>query len=141
MQLTRPRVSVLLHPACYRCVRSRRGAGVLEVIIATLILSITVILLVAFFARGRVWFDHEEMKRVATLVAQDSMERTIALPYDQVIAWAQQRTISTVRYNIAVTVANNDPEANTKTIRSRVTWQATPAAQRNVTLATIVRRP
>ena len=119
---------------------SRGGAGVLEFIIATLILSITTILLVAFFARGRVWFDQEERKRVATLVAQESMEETAALPYDEVLPWNRQATISSVRYTVAVTVAENDPEPDMKTVRSRVTWQATPAAQRNVTLTTLVRR-
>lgn len=123
-----------------RTFRSRSGAGVLEVVIATLILSITTILLVAFFARGRVWFDHEEKKRVATLVAQESLEQTVALPYDQILAWNRQTTISSFRYTIAVTVVNNSPEPDVKTVRSRVTWQATPAVQRNVTLVTLVRR-
>jgi Tfp pilus assembly protein PilV len=118
--------------------RNRSGSSLLEIIIATLLVSITVLALVAFFAKGRVWFDHEEHKRVATLLAQEAMERSVSMPFAQILPWQEQRTVAMVRYSIAVTMEENTPEPDMKTVRSRVTWSATPSAQRSVSLATLV---
>jgi Tfp pilus assembly protein PilV len=114
------------------------GASLLEIIVATLLMSIAVLGLIAFFAQGRVWFDHEEHKRVATLLAQEAMEKTVARPYAAVAPWTQQRVVANIRYAVNVTTLSNSPEPNVKTVRSTVTWRATPTAQRTVSLSTIV---
>jgi Tfp pilus assembly protein PilV len=127
------------HVPCRRLRRRHQaGASLIEIIIATLIVAILAIGLVEFFAKGRVGFDREERKRVATLLAQESMERTIAKGYTTIASWNETRRVSSVSYSVAVTVQSNTPETNIKTVRSTVTWQATPTAQRSVSLATLV---
>jgi Tfp pilus assembly protein PilV len=123
-----------------RGLRGCAGASLVELIIATLILGIVSVALVQFFARGRVWFDQEERKRVATLLAQEACERTVSQPYANIAAWNETRRVSMRSYGIAVTVQNDTPETDVKTVRSTVTWQATPSAQRSVALATMVFR-
>jgi Tfp pilus assembly protein PilV len=118
--------------------RHQSGASLIEIIIATLIVAILAIGLVEFFAKGRVGFDREERKRVATLLCQESMERTIAKGYAAIANWTETRRVSSVSYSVVVTVQSNTPEANIKTVRSTVTWQATPTATRAVSLATLV---
>lgn len=117
---------------------AQAGASLIEVTIATLILGLLAVGLVEFFAKGMVWFDQEEHKRVATLLAQEAMERTVAKPYAQVAAWSETRKISFVRYAVAVSVQSNSPQPDMKTVRSVVTWRAAPSAQRTVSLATLV---
>jgi Tfp pilus assembly protein PilV len=117
---------------------SRRGASLLELMIATLIMGFVAVGLVEFFAKGRIWFDQEEHKRVATLLAQEATERTVSKPYAQIAAWTETRKVSSVSYAMAVTVQNDTPETSIKTVRSTVTWQATRTAQRSVSLATLV---
>jgi len=118
--------------------RHPRGASLIEILVATLILSIVALGMAEFFAKGRMGFDQEERKRVATLLAQEAMERTTARPYAEIAPWAEQRTVAHVRYAINVTNQTDVPEASIKTVRSTVTWQATPSAQRSVSLATLV---
>jgi Tfp pilus assembly protein PilV len=115
-----------------------QGVGLLEVMIATLILTIVVLGMVEFFAKGRKGFDMEERKRVATLLAQEAVERTTARPYDQIAPWSENRTVANIVYAVTVATVENQPESEMKTIRSTVTWQATPTAQRSVSLATLV---
>jgi Tfp pilus assembly protein PilV len=119
--------------------RDSSGASLLEVVISTFILAIVILGLVEFFARGRVWFDHEERKRAATLLAQEAMERAVALPYSEIQPVTDQRTIASVQYAINLSVDIDAPEAGMKTLRSEVVWQATPTAQRAVDLVTFVR--
>ena len=118
----------------------RGGVSLVEIIVATLILGFVAIGLVEFFAKGRVLFDQEERKRVATLLAQDALERTIARDYDQIVAWNTTRNVSSTSYAIAVTVEADSPQPNLKTIYSTVTWSYRPSVQRAVSLATMVFR-
>jgi len=114
------------------------GSSLAEIVVATLILGLVAIGISQFFARGRTWFDQEEHKRVATLLAQEALERTTAEPYAQVAPWAEERSIASVSYAIAVAVQDDSPEAELKTVRCVVTWQALPASERTVSLATLV---
>jgi Tfp pilus assembly protein PilV len=114
------------------------GASLIEIVVATLILSIVAIGMAEFFARGRAGFDREEHKRVGILLAQEALERTVALPYAQIGPWTELRTIATVDYDIAVTTAADDPEADITTVRCAVTWNATPTSTRTASLATLV---
>lgn len=118
--------------------RAERGSSLIEILIATLIVGLLAIGIVEFFSKGRIWFDQEERKRAATLLAQESLERTIAKPYALIAGWTENRRIGPVGYTIAVTVQANTPEADLKTVRSSVSWRATPTAQRSVSLATLV---
>jgi hypothetical protein len=106
--------------------------------VATLILSIVAIGTAEFFVRGRVGFDQEERKRVGSLLAQEALERTVVLPYPQINAWLEQRTVGTVDYTISVTAQTNVPEPDIKTVRCTVTWNATPTVERTASLATYV---
>jgi hypothetical protein len=115
-----------------------RGAGLLEVVVATMILGMVALGFGQFLARGRYWFDQEERKRVATLLAQEALERTIARPYAQIGPWTEHRVIASIPYAIDVTIQVNVPETEMQTVRSVVTWPATPATQRSVSLATLV---
>lgn len=124
------------------CIKStskrESGSSLLEIMIAVVILALVTLGLVEFFAKGRIWFDQEEHKRVASLLAQEAMEKTVTRGYPLIANWSQWRTVSNVRYSVAVTVQANTPEADMKTITSVATWQATPVAQRSVTLMTMV---
>ena len=91
--------------------RDSRGVSLLEVMIATLILTIVVLGMVEFFAKGRKGFDMEERKRVATLLAQEAVERTTARPYDQIAPWSENRTVANIVYAVAVTTVANQPES------------------------------
>jgi len=106
--------------------------------IATLILGIVAIGMVEFFTSGRMGFDQEERKRVGTLLAQEALERTVALPYDQIIPWTEQRTVGSVVYEIAVTTQSDVPESDMKTILGIVTWNMTPTVTRTASLATFI---
>jgi Tfp pilus assembly protein PilV len=117
---------------------SQRGTSLLETVIATLIVGLLAVGLVEFFAKGRVWFDQEERKRVATLLAQESLERTIAKPYAEIAGWSESRRVETTPYAVTVTVQTGTPQADLKTVRSVVAWQARGGAQRSVSLATLV---
>ena len=59
----------------------QRGMTLIEIMVATLILSIVTIGMVEFFAHGRMGLEQEERKRAATLLAQEALERTVAQPY------------------------------------------------------------
>ncbi len=116
----------------------RAGASLIEVVIATLIVSIIAIGTVEFFAKGRFWFDQEEAKRVAVLLAQETMERSAGLPFDQIVPFSETRPVEGIDFAVEVTVEDNAPEANVKTLRSVVTWRAAAGANRTVSLATLV---
>jgi len=109
-----------------------------EILIATLILGIVAIGMVEFFARGRAGFDHEERKRVGTLLVQEALERTVARPYLQVVDWGEQRTISSVDYAISVTTQTDVPEQDMKTVLCTVAWDISPTEQRAAQLTTFV---
>lgn len=115
-----------------------RGVGLLEIIIATLIIGVISLGFGQFLARGRFWFDQEERKRVATLLAQEAIERTVVQAYAQIGPWTEHRTIASIPYLITVTVQSDVPEAEMLTVRSAVTWPVTPTVQRRVSLATLV---
>jgi Tfp pilus assembly protein PilV len=117
---------------------TENGSSLIEIVIATLIVGLLAIGIVEFFAKGRVWFDQEEHKRVATLLAQESLERTISKSYATIASWTETRRVGPANYTVAVTVQSNIPATNLKTVRSSVTWRATPTAQRSVSLATVV---
>jgi Tfp pilus assembly protein PilV len=117
---------------------AQRGAGVLEIMIAALIVAFVAIGMVEFFAKGRIWFDQEEHKRVATLLAQEALERTVAQSYGSINDWNEVRSVDNHDYDIQVTVTANSPATDLKTIRSVVTWDATDTAERTVSLTTIV---
>jgi Tfp pilus assembly protein PilV len=106
--------------------------------VATLILAIVALGMVEFFAKGRMGFNREEHKRTATLLAQEALERTVALPYDQIDPWGEQRTIGSVSYRITVTTQPDAPDPDIKTVLCAVTWQATPTVRGNALLATYV---
>jgi Tfp pilus assembly protein PilV len=123
----------LNHPRLHQ-----RGTSLVEVIVSTLILSIVAISLVEFFAMGRVWFDQEERKRVATLLAQEAEERAVQCDYAVLQDWSEIRTVAATQYSTSVTVTPDAPDPNMKTIRVAVTWHATRTAERSVSLATFV---
>ena len=116
----------------------QRGASLVEIMIAVLILSFVSLGMVEFFASGRIGFDREEHRRVATLLAQEALERTVALPFPQITTWSEQRTVSRVVYTTMVTSQNNAPDIGMKTVQSSVTWNATPTSTRTVSLLTYV---
>lgn len=114
------------------------GASLIEIVIATLILSFVAVGMAEFFARGRTGFDLEEHKRAGILLAQEALERTVTQPYPQIGPWGEQRTIASVVYVIAVTTQTDVPESDIKTVRCDVTWNATSTTTRTATLATFV---
>lgn len=116
----------------------RDGSSLIEVVVATLMLSLVVIGTVEFFAKGRFWFDQEESKRVATLLAQEAMERTATAPYEQVLPLEETHPIAGVDYALEVTVDEDSPESSVKTVRAVVSWQAVAGGERTVSLATLV---
>ena len=139
MRAARPPLAGMVRPTL-GAARHTAGAGLLEIVVATLIFSIVAIGLVEFFAKGRVWFDQEEHKRVATLLAQDALERTVSSSYADIADWNETRTVDHVQYRVSVTVEVNPPSmADMKRIWSVVTWRAKPtAADRTVSLASAV---
>lgn len=116
----------------------QRGVSLIEIMVATVILSFVAIGTAEFFVRGRTGFDQEERKRVGVQLAQEALERTVALPYPQIDAWIEARTVGTVDYTIAVTAQTNVPEPDIKTVRCTVTWNATPTSERTTSLVTLV---
>ncbi len=114
------------------------GASLIEIVVATLILSFVAIGMAEFFARGRAGIDQEEHLRVGILLAQEALERTVEQPYPQIVPWGEQRTIGSVVYVIAVTTQTDVPETDIKTVRCDVTWNATQTATRAASLATYV---
>ena len=110
----------------------------IEIMVATLILGFVAIGMAEFFARGRTGFDHEEHKRVGILLAQEALERTVALPYAQVGPWSESHTISSTQYLIAVTTQTDVPQPDLKTVRCVVTWNESPTATRTASLVTFV---
>jgi Tfp pilus assembly protein PilV len=114
------------------------GASLVEIVVATFILSIVAIGMAEFFAGGRLAFDQEEHKRVATLLAQEALERTTALPYVNIASWSETRTIDHVDYSIAVTAIENLPQPDIITLECDVTWDAVPTGTRTASLVTFV---
>lgn len=117
--------------------REQSGAGLVEVMVASLIVTLVAVGLIGFFAQGRVWIDHEERKRTATLLAQEALEHTMTVDYDAISPWSSTRDIDSVAYSVIVTVAEDTPETSVKTISSTASWQATQSARRSVTLVTM----
>lgn len=116
----------------------QRGVSLIEIVIATLILSFVAIGMAEFFTRGRIGIDQEEHKRVATMLAQEALERTVALGYDQIGTWGEQRTIGAVDYVIAVTAQADVPELDMKSVLCDVTWDVSTTETRTASLATLV---
>ena len=117
-----------------------RGASLIEVAIATLILGIFSIETVEFFARARFWFDQEERKRVATLLAQEALEKT-GVPFADLMPRCELRSIASIQYIIVVAVQNGTPEPGVNTGRCVVTWCALPGVSRSVSLASLLFDP
>ena len=123
-------------PAALRCAR---GTSLVEIIIASFLVGVVSLGMVEFFARGRGAFDQEERKRVATLLAQDALEKTRATDYALIATLSPStRTIANVTYTIDVTVQTDVPDIDIKTISSTVTWEARPSINRSVRLDTMV---
>ena len=121
-----------------RGLRGRAGVSLLEVVIASFLVGVVSLGMVEFFARGRGAFDQEERKRVATLLAQDALEKARGTDFALIANSTQSRTIARIDYSIVVTVQADTPEPDIKTIRSVVTWRATPTANRSVSIVTMV---
>jgi Tfp pilus assembly protein PilV len=136
--MERDRAARMRAPAGRHVRPAIRGVGLLEVVVATLILGMVAVGFGQFLARGRYWFDQEERKRVATLLAQEALERTIARPYAQIGPWTEHRVIASIPYAINVTTLLNAPENEMQTLRCVVTWPVTPSTQRSLSLATLV---
>lgn len=116
----------------------QRGASLIEIIIATLILGLVSIGMVEFFARGGLGFDREERKRVAVLLAQEALERTLARPYPAIATWNENRTVGGVDYAITVTSTEDVPEDDIKMLEATVVWNVTATATRDARLTTFV---
>jgi type II secretory pathway pseudopilin PulG len=116
----------------------QRGSTLLEAMIGALIVAIISIQMIAFFARGRQWFDQEEHKRVATLIAQEALEQAASADYVDVVPWTKHRTVAGIRYETTVTVLNNVPETDMKTVRVVVSWPATATSDRTVSISTSI---
>lgn len=121
-----------------RVLIDQAGASLIETVIAALILTIVSLGMVRFFAGGRVLFDQEEQKRVASLLAQEALESTLSRPYASIGAWSGERQIASVDYSIDVTVDRDVPESDIATIRCSVSWNVTEEAVRTTTLGTYV---
>ena len=118
--------------------KKQRGSTLLEAMIGSLIVAIIAIQMITFFARGRHWFDQEERKRVATLIAQEALEQAAIADYGDVAPWTKHRTVAGVRYETTVTVQNNVPETNMKTVRVVVSWPVTANDDRTVSISTSI---
>ena len=101
-------------------------------------MAIIAIQMVAFFARGRHWFDQEERKRVATLIAQEALEQVSSADYVTVTSWTKFRTVSGVPYETSVIVQDNVPETNMKTVKVVVSWPASPTDDRTLSISTSI---
>lgn len=106
--------------------------------IGALIVAIIAIQMVAFFARGRHWFDQEERKRVATLIAQEALEQISSADYADVASWTKYRTVSGVSYETSVIVVNDDPKPDMKTVRVVVSWPASASDDRTLSISTSI---
>jgi type II secretory pathway pseudopilin PulG len=118
--------------------RGQSGSGLIEAMVAVIIIGLTAVLLIVFLVRGHYWFAQEKEKREATLLAQESLERTVALPYDAIAAWEEERKVGSVNYEIQVAVVENTPDAGLKSVHATVTWSTGSTGNRNVSLATLV---
>ena len=125
-------------PRGRKILASPSGSSLIEIVIATLILSFTAVGMAEFFASGRASFDREECKRVAVLLAQEALERTVTRPYEQVAPWTETRTVESTDYALAVTTEVDVPAPDLVTVRSVVTWSVTESATRAVSLVSIV---
>jgi len=114
------------------------GSSLVEIMIAVLILSFVGIGMAEFFANGRVGFDRQEHKRLAVLLAQEALERTVVQPYPQIGPWSEQRSIDSMDYTITVSTLPDVPEPGLKTVQSDVTWPAGPSDTQTVSLVTFV---
>jgi hypothetical protein len=126
------------YPQSLRKLSDQCGSSLVEIMISVLILSFVSIGMAEFFANGRVGFDREEHKRVATLLAQEALERTVVQSYPEIGPWSEQRTIDSRDYTIAVSTFTNTPEIGLKTVQSDVTWFVTSSDTRAVSLVTFV---
>jgi len=117
---------------------AQRGATLIEIMVATLILAIVVLGMAEFVAKGRMGLDQEEHKRVGTLLAQEALERTVVQPYDLVTAWTERRTIDSIEYTISVSVQSDAPDMDMKLIQGDVQWNTSARATRTASLATFV---
>lgn len=117
---------------------SQRGASLIEIMVATLIISFVALGMVEFFADGHIGFNREENKRVAVLLAQEALERTVAQTYDEIGPWEEQRTVSNIGFTITVATQTDAPEQNMKAVICSVTWEAMPTVNRTATLETYV---
>ncbi|HPF35376.1 MAG TPA: prepilin-type N-terminal cleavage/methylation domain-containing protein [Candidatus Krumholzibacteria bacterium] len=130
--------------AAVRRLRSRasrtdqRGASLVEIIIATFILGLVAVGMVEFFARGNVGFDQEERKRVAVLLAQEALERTVALDYADMDSWSATRTVDGTAFGVVLTVTEDSPELDMKTLDCVVSWGVAGGATRQTQVATLV---
>lgn len=116
----------------------QRGATLIEIVVATLILSIVAIGMAEFFANGHAGFHQEERKRVGTLLAQEALERTLAQSYGAITSWSETRNVGATTYSVRVISTQDAPELDMKTIRCDVTWNVTSRATRTSTLTTFV---
>ncbi len=116
----------------------QRGMTLIEIMVATLILSIVTIGMVEFFAHGRMGLEQEERKRAATLLAQEALERTVAQPYELIDPWTEQRLVGSTTYTVTVAIQQNAPEMDMKAIACAVTWDIDATNERTALLTTFV---
>ena len=113
------------------------GSSLVEVIVATLILSIVSLGSVEVFANGHLWAGRSGDNQAATLLAQEAMEKTVAVPYAQISAWSDARVIGRTSFSIVVTVQSDVPETGVKTIQSTVSWQVMTGVNNSVTFSSM----
>ena len=120
----------------------RSGFGLIEILIAAVVLIIAILGLATVYLRGRQQLDHEEDRRKATAAAQFRIEQIRSYPFDDIPGLFDDNdstmTIDGVTFDVAVDVAPG-PNAFIHQLQATVTWDLPmPGETRSVTVTTYV---
>lgn len=121
--------------------RGERGISLLEVLIATVLLSILATQVAAFMARGRVAILEEGRKRTAIHLAQTELEKFESLPTALMTSSSRTVTSGSWSYTVQTTVTPATPVADMNSVTVRVNWRTHRGASRSVQMEAAYNEP
>lgn len=116
--------------------RNQRGITLVETVVALGLFALTAATMSRFLVTQIRHASNNHLQTRAYALAEDQLEGTRALRFNDMQPSTKQVLVGQVRYTVATTVQTNTPASGLKTIKVNVSW-ADPTGPKAIDVSTI----
>lgn len=116
--------------------RDQRGITLIETVVALSLFAVTAATMSSFLVAQIRHASNNHLQTRAYAIAEDQLEATRTLRYNDMQSSTKQVSVGAVRYTVATSVTANTPANGLKTINVNVSW-ADPTGPKTIDVSTI----